>query len=84
MAELDRDPEALQRADSGTPEVVRYVMTGHVEVPTLVDGLGLRTVGRQRLQQEELDLRMGVEREPTLRRLGEGPPQHVARVGPGR
>ena len=84
VAELDRDAEPFERADGGAPEIVRDVVAGHVEVAAVVDRLGLGAVGRQVLQQEELDLGVGVEREPALGRLRQRAAQHVARVGPGR
>ena len=47
-------------------------------------GIGHRAVLRAVLQQEELDLGVGVEGEALLGRPGQRPAQHVPRVGPGR
>ena len=59
---------------------VRHV----VEVARLVDGLGLLTRHPALLEQEELDLGVGVEGEPEVGGLGERPLQHVPRVGHAR
>jgi hypothetical protein len=52
-----------------------------VEVAARVDRLGALAGLRAVLQQEELDLRVGVEGEPHVGALGEGALEHPARVG---
>ena len=84
VAELHRDAHGLQREDRLAAEVVGDVVRGQVEVAAGVGRLGRRAVGRQVLQQEELDLGVGVEGEPHVGGLGQRPAQHVPRVGPGR
>ena len=84
VAELDRDADALQREHGLAAEVARDVVGGEVEVAAGVDRPRLPAVVGQVLEQEELDLGVGVEGEAHLGGLGQRPAQHVPRVGPGR
>ena len=52
--------------------------------PPVSTGLRLGAVRRAVLQQEELDLRVGVERESPLGCLRQRPAEHVPRIGPRR
>ena len=84
VAELHRDAHRLEHVDRVAPEVLADRGRGVVEVATVVDrhrwlpGLG------QLLEEEELDLRVGVEREAHVGRATQGPLEHVARIGEGR
>ncbi len=82
VAELDRDAQALERRHRLAAEVVRRVVAGHVEVAAGVDRHRLGAVGRAVLEQEELDLGVGVEGESALGRLRQGAAQDVARDRP--
>ena len=55
-----------------------------VEVAALVDRLGTLARDPALLEQEELDLGVGVEGEAHVARPSEGPLEHVARVGQRR
>jgi len=84
MAVLDRDAHRLEHGDAGAAEVVGDAVRGVVVVAARVDRFGggadLGTVA----EQEELDLRVRVEREAHLAGLGQVPLQHPARVGVAR
>jgi hypothetical protein len=84
VAELDGDPHLLEQGDRIAPEVVRRALRAVVEVPVAVDRDRLHARLRGVLEQVELDLRVRVEREAELSRLGEGAPQDEPRVRVGR
>ena len=84
VAELHGDAHRLEHRDGRAAEVVA-VAAGHVvEVAGLVDGLGPLAGEPALLEEEELDLGVGVEREALVGRLGERALEHVARVGHAR
>ncbi len=84
VAELHRDAHRLEHGDGGPAEVVAVAVGHVVEVAGLVDGLGALAGGPALLEEEELDLGVGVEREALVRGLGQGPLQHVPGVGDAR
>ena len=84
VGELHRDAHLLQHGDGLAPEVAAQALRGVVEVARVVDR-GRRLTGDQRvLEQEELDLGVGVEGEPQVGRLLQRPLQHVPGIGVGR
>ena len=84
VAELDGDAHALEEADGVAAEVGR-VGAGHVvEVARAVHGHRLPVrAGLVRLQEVELDLRVGEAREAPVRGPVQHAAQHVPRVGGG-
>ena len=84
VAELHRDAHRLEHGDGGPAEVVAVAVRHVVEVAGLVDRLGPLARGPALLEQEELDLGVGVEGEALVGGLGERPLQHVPRVGDAR
>jgi hypothetical protein len=68
VTELDGDADPLQCEHGLAPEVARHGVRRVVEVAAGVDRRGRRTVRIDVLQQEELDLGVGVERKALLRR----------------
>ena len=62
----------------------REVERRQVEVATVVGRLRRAAVGGLVLEQEELDLGVGVEGEPHVGGLRQRPAQDVPGVGPGR
>ena len=81
VAELHRDAHRLEHRDRLATEVVALPVRAVVEVAHLVDGGGLLAGRESRLQEEELDLGVGVEAEAELGRLVERALEHVAGVG---
>src|SRR5690606_25069948 len=79
-----RDAHRLQHGDRLAAEVHADVLRGVVEVAGVVGGGGAAAVDGLVLQQEELDLRVGVEGEAQVGGVGEGALEDVARVGEGR
>ncbi|ESQ03394.1 putative NAD/FAD-dependent oxidoreductase [Streptomyces sp. PVA_94-07] len=84
VAELDGDAHRLEHGDRLAAEVHADVLRGVVEVAGAVGGDRAGAVHRLVLQQEELDLRVGVEGEAQVGGLGQGALEDVARVGEGR
>jgi hypothetical protein len=84
VAELDRDAHVLEHRDRRASEVVAGAVGHVVEVAGVVDRDGPPVGAGLRLEQEELDLGVGVEGEAEVRRLVEGPLEHVPRVGEAR
>ena len=83
MAELHRDAHRLEHRDRVPTEVVPHAVGGMVEVAAGVDRHRHLARARVLLEQEELDLRVGVEGEAQIGGPGQRPLQHVARVGEG-
>ena len=84
VGELHRDAHLLQHGDRPPPEVGAEALRGVVEVAGAVHRGG-RLAGHDRvLEQEELHLRVGVERETEVGGLLQRALQHIARVGVGR
>jgi hypothetical protein len=81
VTELDRDAEILEHANRPTPEVVSGSARHVVEEAGRVDRHRRPVDELRGLQQVELDLRVRVEREPAVGRLGQRALEHVARVG---
>ena len=81
MAELHRDAHVLQQRDRGPAKVVGGAVWDVVEVAAVVDRHGSDPLALRRVQQEELDLGVGVEGEPQVGGPAQGPAQDVARVG---
>ena len=84
VAELHRDAEALEDRDRGSPEVVRHRVWSVVEVTPRIDRYGSFADLRPPLEEEELDLRVGVEGEAELRRSAQRTFEDPARVRVGR
>ncbi len=84
VAELHRDAHRFEHGDRLAAEVHADVLRGVVEVAGVVGGRRAGAVQRLVLQQEELDLGVGVEGEAEVGGLGEDALEHVARVGEGR
>src|SRR4029453_3828012 len=80
VAELHRDAQALEDRDRGSPEVVRHRVWSVVEVTPRIDRYGSFAGLRPPLQQEKLDLRVGVEGETELRRSAQSTLEDPARV----
>jgi hypothetical protein len=82
VAELDADPHPLQHRDRLSAEVVPEVVRRLVEIATGVDRLRQHQVGSGPFaQEEELDLRVHIERESQIRSLLHDATQHVPRIG---
>ena len=84
VAELDRDAHGLEHRDRGAAEVVAVAVRHVVEVAGLVDRLGALARDPALLEEEELDLGVGVEGEALVGRLGQRALEHVPRVGHAR
>src|SRR6478735_2985414 len=84
VAELDRDTHVLEHRDGGATEVVAGAVRHVVEVAGVVDGDGSTVGTTSLLEEEELDLGVGVEGETEVCGLAEGPLEHVPRVGEAR
>lgn len=84
VGELDRDAHGLQHGDRLAAEVHADVLRGVVEVAGVVGRGRAGAVDRLVLQEEELDLGVGVEGEAQVGGLGQGALEDVARVGEGR
>ncbi|MPM45438.1 hypothetical protein SDC9_92125 [bioreactor metagenome] len=84
VGELDRDAHLLEHGDRGPAEVGALRLGGVVEVAGVVDRRRLPAGLTLRLDQEELDLRVTVERVAHVRGPRQGALEHIARVGPGR
>ena len=64
MAELDGDTHRFEHGDRVAAKVLAHRRRCVVEVPTVVDRPRRLTRLGQLFEQEELDLGVGVEREP--------------------
>ncbi len=84
VAELDRDAHRLEHGDRRAAEVVAVAVGHVVEVAGVVDRLRAAALLPVLLDEEELDLRVGVEGEAQLGRPRQGAAQHLPRVGEAR
>nr|EIF89406.1 putative NAD/FAD-dependent oxidoreductase [Streptomyces tsukubensis NRRL18488] len=84
VAELDRDAHGLQHRDGLAAEVHADVLRGVVEVAGVVGGHRAAAVDGLVLQQEELDLGVGVEGEAEIGGPGQHPLEDEAGVREGR
>jgi len=81
VAELHRDAHALQHRDGGSTEVVAGPVRHVVEVAGLINRDRRKPQLDRLLEEEELDLGVGVERETEFGSLGQRPLQDKAGVG---
>ena len=83
MGVLDRDAHVLEGVDGLPAEVLPHRVRAVIEVADIVDRDGIVPGRRVVLEQEELDLRVGVERETLLGGFGQLPLEDPPRIGVG-
>jgi hypothetical protein len=81
VAELDRDAHVFEHGDGIAPEVLGHPVRCVVEEAAGVDRHRFLARLGTVLEDEELDLGMGIERQSAIRRAAQRALQHVARVG---